>query len=143
MKPTIAIFSFLLLFSLGLSAQTPADKILGTWANEEGTSHLKIYQNGNRYHAKIVWLAEPNDRQGHAKKDVNNPNSSLRNRPVLGLDVITGLRYEEGRWVSGTLYAPRKGKTVNCNVYLKADGSIKLKVWKSMYSNTQTLTRVG
>jgi uncharacterized protein (DUF2147 family) len=74
-------------------------------------------------------------------KDINNPNSELRNTEILGLDIITGLQYSRGIWVNGMIYAPKRGVYAKCNIELLSDGRLKIIVSKSGFTRTQIWTR--
>lgn len=143
MKPALLIFGYFL-FALGsnLMAQAPSDQIAGTWVNQEGTSHTKIYKESGKYYGKIVWLQEPNDANGKPKTDKNNPKSSLQDRPLMGLVIISDLEYSADTWKNGTMYSPQKGKTLKCEAELNSDGNLVLKVSAGFFSNAVTLHRL-
>ncbi|MET0217024.1 MAG: hypothetical protein ABW205_03735 [Burkholderiales bacterium] len=55
-----------------------------------------------------MWLHEP-ERDGASVHDGKNPNRALRDRPIMGLQILTGfVRGPEGRWQGYTL----RGKTM-------------------------------
>lgn len=103
------------------------DAILGKWVNSSGEAHIDIASKGSKYFGKIVWLKEPNDENGRLKTDVKNPNSSLRKRPILGLELLNGFTYEDGKWVDGAVYDPKSGKTYSCNMSLKENGQLNMR----------------
>ena len=56
---TLAFALFALFAFLGVKTfaqKHKASDILGIWYNEEKSSKLQIYQDGNKFFAKIVWL---------------------------------------------------------------------------------------
>ena len=113
---------FATLLPLALTAQ--ASKITGTWLTEEGTSQVEIFKGSDgQYHGKIIWLDEPNE-NGKPKKDKENPNKNLRNRPLLGLNLVKGFSYNRGKkqWTGGTIYDPDNGKTYDCYAWFE-DGN--------------------
>ncbi len=143
MKKTLFLLTGLLIALAGpLTAQSPADKICGTWVTEEGTSHIKIYEQGGKYHGKVVWLKEPRTSAGQPKKDIHNPNSRLRDRPIMGLVILSDLRYKGGTWEDGEIYAPEKGKTLDCEVELVGSRKLELTVSQGFFSRTKTMTRL-
>ena len=139
MKHTILIL-LTLSFLGNIQAQEPADKMLGVWYNEDKTSQVEMYKSGDTYAGKIVWIAELEKNPNNKPTDKNNPNPELRNREIIGLDIITGLKYSGGKWVKGQLYTPKRGMYANCSVELLSDGSLKLTVSKSGMTRTQTWT---
>ena len=58
MKPILAFFILYVGVVLNISGQTPADRIVGVWANEKHTSQNKIYKRGSFYEAKIIKAKE-------------------------------------------------------------------------------------
>lgn len=133
------------------AAATDGSAIVGTWATDDGSSHIAIAAAGDRYDGRVVWLQEPrfasNDADGMAgqpKVDRKNPDAALRTRPVMGLTVLSGLRYGgDNAWEGGTLYAPATGKSFPCKASLASDGTLKLAVGGSVFGRTVTWTRIA
>lgn len=123
----------IVLISLGVSysavAQTAeSDKILGVWIASEGKGRVKIEKIGNKYYGKIIWLMEPNNKEGKPKTDANNPDPALRSQPTLGLRVLKDFTYDGNNvWTSGTIYDPEKGKTYSCKITLKDDNTLDVR----------------
>jgi uncharacterized protein (DUF2147 family) len=129
----IAFVIFLIAFQWGIHAQSPvADRVIGyylTLNDDTGkeSSQVQIFKATNgKYFGKIIWLAEPNE-NGKAKVDDDNPDKTLQNRPIIGLQLLKGFSYnaKSGEWDGGTIYNPTGGKTYNC--FMKFDGN-KLKI---------------
>jgi len=64
-----------------------------------------------------------------------------RNRYILGIDIINGLQYSDGKWVNGTIYLPKRGIYADCKVELLSNGRLKIIVSKSGFTKTQIWTR--
>ncbi|MCB1172541.1 MAG: DUF2147 domain-containing protein [Leptospiraceae bacterium] len=111
-----------------------ADDLLGVWLTEQGNSKVTIYKCGqakDRFCGKITWLKEPNyaagDKDaGKPKVDRENPDASRRSRPIMGLNLAWGFRFDGDKWVEGKIYNPEDGKTYSC--FLEMPGPNKLKV---------------
>ncbi len=134
---------FVLMLGLlnNIQAQAPSDKIVGIWYNEDKTNNIEIYKAGDSYSGKIVWISELDSNPNLHPKDKNNPKPELRNRNILGMDIITGLQYSIDKWVKGTIYTPKKGIYANCKVELLSNGQLKIIVSKSGFTKTQKWTR--
>ena len=52
---------------------------------------LAVAPCGDELCGTIVWLSEPTLPDGRVKKDVSNPDPSLRDRTILGLTILRGL----------------------------------------------------
>lgn len=100
--------------------------ILGTWLNTEKTAQIEIMSKGDEYLGKIIWLDNP-DKDGTPVLDKANENEKLRNRPVMGLTILEGLKYDEGIWKGGKIYDPNSGKTYSCEVKLKGQEKLEVK----------------
>jgi uncharacterized protein (DUF2147 family) len=156
MKRTVLILAFFL-----VSAATPVfsgdgDAVLGVWATDPdgggGQAHVEIFAEGDRFAGKIVWLEQPlytaedeDDEEGEPKVDKNNPDPALQSRPIVGLRMLEGFRYDgKGMWHKGTIYDPDNGKTYKCKVRFGDDGILKVRgfIGFSMMGRTSEWTRV-
>ncbi len=130
-------------------ADTEADKIQGTWLNQEGTSHIQIYKaiNGQfagKFYGKIVWLKEPNE-NGKPKVDKENPNKGSRGKGLIGLIILRDFKYDsdDKEWSGGTIYDPKNGKTYSS--FMAMDGNklnVRGYVGISLLGRTAVWTRV-
>lgn len=85
---------------------------LGRWYAEGGAAQVEVEDCGTELCGRIVWLRSPFDENGCALRDRYNPDESLRSRPVLGLNIVSGLkRAGEGAavWKNGSIYDPGSG----------------------------------
>jgi uncharacterized protein (DUF2147 family) len=122
-KRVFFIFTLFAVFAL-LGGKTFAQKhkagdILGIWYNEEKTSKVQIYQEGNKFFAKVVWLKEPNDKvTGKPRTDNLNQDPKLQKVPLLGLVVLKNFVFDgDDEWNSGTIYDPKNGKTYSSKIH--------------------------
>ena len=133
------IFVLTLLFCSSFIFAQKSDDLVGTYLKADGKSKVEFYKSGDTYSGKVVWLKEPNDDKGNAKKDPKNPDKSLRERPLLGMVTITGLKYDgEGKYIEGKAYRPAEGDEVKFSVKVKGDGTIDVKGTKYGFSKTET-----
>jgi uncharacterized protein (DUF2147 family) len=148
MKGLILIASLVLLASTALGAG-PGD-VSGEWETDGGDSRLELFECGEQICGKIVWLKVPNyidpddGPVGNTKVDRKNPTPALRNRPILGLQVMTGLTPKgPDRWVGGTCYNPETGKSYHCKMQLVSPRKLELRgyIGFSLFGRTFSLTR--
>jgi len=133
------IYTLLFVFSGFFVFGQSENAIIGTYSNPNGKSKMEYFKSGNTYSAKIVWLKEPNDDKGNPRTDVNNPDKSLRDRPLMGLVTITGLKYDgNGNYIDGKAYRVDEGDEVKLKVKVNEDGSINVTGSKSIFSKTLT-----
>ena len=120
-----------------------ADTPIGLW--EAGESHIEIYQCGELLCGRIAALDEPLDAEGKPKIDDRNPDPALKGRPMLGMDLIADFsRKSDKRWVGGSIYDPRDGKTYKCRMTLQDDGTLEVRgyVGLSLFGKTVVWTRI-
>ncbi|MGM0619705.1 MAG: DUF2147 domain-containing protein [Bacteroidota bacterium] len=127
MKKLIILFS-LAIYTLSAMAQE-AEKIEGVWWNEEKTSKIEIEKKDGKYIGTIVYIIPENYENGEPPKDDENPDESLRNRSLLGLQILSGFEYDakEEEWKNGEIYDPKSGNTYDCYAWLESDDLLKLK----------------
>lgn len=109
------------LLALTLTAAAQKDPLCKVWYNQEKDSKVEVYQVGNTFQAKIVWLKEPLD-NGKPKVDKENPNEKLRNVPVMGLVFLRDLQKSKDTpnfYEGGKIYDPKNGKTYDCRMTFK------------------------
>lgn len=123
---TIALVMLFTVISISGIAQNK-DAVIGKWMNSTGEAHIDIYKKGEKYFGKIVWLKESKGEQGIVKTDLKNPVESLRSKPILGLEILKGFVYEDGKWTDGKIYDPKSGKTYSCNMTLKSNSDLNIR----------------
>ena len=138
-KVTLALL--LIACQFNIQAQESSDKIVGVWLNENKNNKIEMYKVDDTYSAKIVWIEQLENNPGLDPKDKNNPIPERRNQSILGMDIITGLKYSNGKWVKGTIYTPQKGIYADCEVELHSDKQLNLVVSKGIFSRTKTWIR--
>ena len=149
MRKTLVLF--LLTASLGFLymafAQdfSEADKIRGTWLNEEGKAKVYVYRGTDgKYYGRISWLRDPLDDNGKPKLDKENSDPNKKSQPLLNLIILRGFHYKgKGVYKDGTIYDPENGKTYNCNMSLSSDNRLDIRgyIGVSLIGRTSQWTR--
>ncbi|MBD1386665.1 DUF2147 domain-containing protein [Mucilaginibacter rigui] len=133
------------LFTLSVGAQTTKTAITGTWLNQEKAAKIEIYQQGDQFFGKIVWLKEP-DENGKPKTDIKNPDKARHKDPIIGLVMLKNVEFDgRSTWKGGTIYDSRSGKTYSCYLTLQADKSLKVRsyVGVSLFGQSTVWTRIN
>ncbi len=116
-------------FAFTSNAQNP-DDILGIWLNERGDAKIEVYKQNGKYYGKIVWLKDDVEDDGtRPNRDDKNPNESLRDRTVIGINILRDLRWDsdDDEYDDGEIYDPRSGKTYSLYGYIQDDGKLFMK----------------
>ncbi len=117
-------------------AATDANAIVGVWMTEEKDAHAEIYTEKQddgtvKYFGKLIWLSEPlyeddDPEAGKPRRDRNNPEEDLQNKPIKGLVFLKGFTFDkgDGYWSGGTIYDPNNGKTYKSQMKLEAKDGV-------------------
>jgi uncharacterized protein (DUF2147 family) len=111
------------LFAAPAAAADP----FGTWLTADGEAKVQIGNCGQAYCGKIVWLKEPNDPQTKQPKvDKLNKDAAKRTRPIVGLQIISGMQASGANLWKGSLYNPEDGNTFTGSLAMEAADRLKL-----------------
>lgn len=125
----------LLLAALASSPVDAATPISGRWISDGGKALVLIDRCGAALCGRIerVLKATP----GSVTTDVNNKNPALRQRPFVGLSILTGFA-DTGKDWRGRIYNPEDGRTYKSIVSRNPDGTLKVKGCIAFLCRTQT-----
>ncbi|QDH80711.1 DUF2147 domain-containing protein [Echinicola soli] len=116
----VLVFGFLTQFIVIRVAFAQGDKIVGEWFTTDQRAKVKITKVKAGYAGEIIWLKSVQE-GASTPLDVENEDPALRDRPILGINIIEGLQYGDGEWDEGNLYDPESGKTYHCLARFKED----------------------
>lgn len=119
-----------------------ADNIVGEYLTDRGGNKSKVRVTKNAqgtYDAQVIWVEKPFDKDGKKRKDVKNPDKSLRNVDIDKVVIVRGLEYdaEEKEWSGAKIYDPTKGIRVNATA--RFEDAKKLKLRATIFGIGQTL----
>lgn len=123
----------LLALPIFLQAQDTPDAITGRWMDEDSTTVMEIYETNGLYDGRIIWLADSLDERGEPVRDVHNTNPDLRGRTLIGIDLIYGFQWMDGKWRKGKVYDQHSGRTYNGKITLR-DGELRLSGYYGIFS---------
>jgi len=101
----------------------------GTWLTEGGKSQVRLANCGEALCGRIQWLKEPSDpATGKPKRDARNPDPSKRDRPIVGVEILLGMRPDQtpNQW-AGDIYNPEDGKTYQARLILQDARTLQVK----------------
>jgi uncharacterized protein (DUF2147 family) len=112
----------------------------GEWLTEKGEAQVRIENCSGQLWGVVSWEKEPGSR------DTNNPDPTKRNRPILGMPLLIGLKPSPqypGRW-QGEIYNSQNGKVYDARIQLVSDDVLKLEgcVLGGLFCGGQNWTRV-
>ena len=120
------IFFTTLLFALSITIN--AQTIFGKWnsTNEETgniDSIIEVYEKDGKAFAKVIEI------KGSARKNAvcEKCEDENKNKPILGLNILTGLEKNKDEWSGGNILDPRNGKIYNCYIKLIKPNKLKIR----------------
>jgi uncharacterized protein (DUF2147 family) len=137
----------------GVADSPAAAGIVGDWLVDSRDAVIHIERVGDQYQGYIRWQLHdrygPEDGpalNGKIVTDRNNPNPALREQPLTGLRLLTGLRYDArtNKWTGGRVYNSDNGKTYNCLVRLLSPDRLQLRgyIGISLFGGNTVWSRV-
>lgn len=116
------------LAALALSAASAgAAEPNGQWLTEGGKARVQIAACGSALCGSVVWLREPTGANGKPKVDEKNKDESKRTRPIIGSQVLLGLKPDGANSWKGQIYNAEDGNTYTAVVAPKGDGQLSVK----------------
>lgn len=132
----------LLIAAFGLLfAQLASADVVGKWRtvdDETGQpkSIVEIFERGGRYHGRVVELLP-----GAAGDVCSKCPGDLAGKPIVGLQVITGMVKKGDVYEGGTLLDPKTGKVYDGKIW-EEGGVLKVRGYLGFFYRTQTWQRV-
>lgn len=119
----LAVAAGIIGFAGAASAEDPAT---GIWKLDNGKVTVKVTPCGGNLCGTVVALKKPRDDKGRPRLDKENPNESLRKRPVIGLTILSNMKPEGGNRWNGTIYNPDDGNTYRSRMNLQNDRTMRV-----------------
>ncbi len=139
MKKLIALLIISVSFvKIAYAQAVTKDAVLGEWLSEKKDGKVLIYKQGEKYFGKISW-----GKDGHERKDVNNPDEKLKTQPIVGSVILKDFEFTGKYWEDGTIYDPNNGKTYSCTIKMKKPNELEIRgyIGISLLGRTTIWTR--
>lgn len=124
---------FFIFFNFLTFGSETNDPYLGYWLLPNEKVIVEIQKNNDEYVGYVRWLKEArypvgDKMEGVEQIDRNNPDPLLRNRKVLNLQVIGGMKKnQKNQLIGGWIYDSWNGKTYYGTASFLNDQTLKLK----------------
>jgi uncharacterized protein (DUF2147 family) len=116
--------------SFASAASGQSETPIGVWQESSQRFQVEVAPCGDRLCGKLVWFRWPRDAAGLPLVDLKNPDPALRNRPLLGLTILQGLRRTGARtWGDGRIYNPNDGVNYRVRMSMVDDGSVRMRAY--------------
>jgi uncharacterized protein (DUF2147 family) len=139
---------FAVLLAAATAGAAPDEAVFGLWAG--AGSIIEVAAHEGRLTARIVALkdpiyleGEPYGPVGAARRDDRNPEQALRDRPLIGVELLSGYVMDDGEW-QVRVYDPESGKTYSSKMWVE-DGVLHMRgyIGFSLVGRTATFAPVA
>lgn len=112
----------------------------GYWltASRSGIVHIADCGDGTPC-GTLVWIITPDPVM---PKDGHNPDPEMRNRPLLGVQMLSGFRAGDDKWKKGRIYNPEDGKSYRSAIARKGENVLEVKGCIGPVCQSQTWYRI-
>lgn len=119
---------FLSILLLVITTSINAQSIFGEWENRDEETNkvdsvISVYEKDGKAFAKIIEITNK-DRQ---KAVCDKCSGSRKNNPILGMNILTGLKKDGDEWSGGTILDPKNGKEYKCYIALENKDKLKIR----------------
>ncbi|MBY8977008.1 DUF2147 domain-containing protein [Rhodobacteraceae bacterium NNCM2] len=143
-KTTVTAAIAFILLAATAHAKGPAP--YGMWLTENKRAIVEIAPCSENACGRIVWMANAYEADGTPKRDVNNPDKTLRTQPLCGLTLVGDLTPDEkNAEMFGYIYNPRDGKKYDARISSLAPDKIEMRGYLGLvaFGKSETWTRVN
>ncbi|SMP32194.1 DUF2147 domain-containing protein [Chryseobacterium profundimaris] len=134
----------LLTFALSFVGVLSFAQIEGKWKTiddetKQAKSIVEIYKKGDQYYGKVSQLLiKP------ANPNCVDCKDDRKNKPILGMEIIRGLKKDGNEFTGGTITDPKTGKTYKCTIMREGDKlNVRGYLGFSLLGRTQTWHKVN
>ena len=125
-----------LIFPLALlMANAPAPGLSGDWVTADRSAIVRVGRCGATLCGRIVRILAA----GAPRNDIRNSDTALRNRPLLGIAVLSG--FAPDGTGDGRAYDPKSGRSYRARLRLDPGGTLRVTGCVMIVCRTQTWTR--
>lgn len=123
--------------SIGTAASAELSPV-GDWLVKDGYAHIRIDNCSGKMWGVVAWEKE-------SGVDNNNPDPAKRNRPMLGVPILLGLKPVQANKWEGEIYNSQNGKIYQANITMLSPDVLKLEgcVFGGLFCGGENWTRVA
>ncbi len=140
MKKSILFGLSFMLTSL-MYAQSP----IGTWKTiddetKQAKSYVEIFEKDGKLYGKVTKILT----KGKEDAKCTDCSGALKNKPILGMQILSGLKKDGKEWNGGKIIDPNSGKEYKAKMSLNGNDKLDVRgfIGISLVGRTQTWQRV-
>lgn len=108
-----------------------AERIVGKWITEKKNLVVEVYKWKGEFRGRVIWFSDRDDlsKPMKTRMDTRNPDPGLRNRKLLGMEVLKMLKYDSASnsWEDGIIYDSLSGREWNSFAFFTDGGNLRVK----------------
>ena len=118
----------ILLLLMTINYTVNSQTIFGKWHSfndetQEIESVIEVYEKDGKAFAKIIEIKNP-DRKTAVCDMCKGSN---KDKPILGMEILSGLQMNDDEWSGGKILDPKNGKEYKCYIKLIEDNKLKIR----------------
>lgn len=118
----------ILLLLMTINYTVNSQTIFGKWHSfndetQEIESVIEVYEKDGKAFAKIIEIKNP-DRKTAVCDMCKGSN---KDKPILGMEILSGLQMNDDEWSGGKILDPKNGKEYKCYIKLVEDNKLKIR----------------
>ena len=140
MKKSILFGLFFMLTSL-MYAQSP----IGIWKTiddetKQAKSYVEIFEKDGKLYGKVTKILT----KGKEDAKCTDCSGALKNKPILGMQILSGMKKDGKEWNGGKILDPNSGKEYKAKMSLNGSDKLDVRgyIGISLVGRTQTWQRV-
>ena len=117
-----------------------AQSVFGKWQSIDSKTGkdeaiIEIYKENNKVYAKVVDILNPEDKD----KICIYCKGENKNKPILGMIIVNGLKENGDVWGGGKILDPKNGNYYKCYITLVDNSKLKLRgyIGISLFGRTE------
>jgi len=120
--------------------QVDKKDVSGFWLVQNKKAVVEVSEHEDGLHGNLYWI-----KPGGERYDKKNPDETLRNTPMCGLQIIEGGEYNptKEKWQGGQIYHAEWGKKFKVEVKLKKEDRLNITGFLGPFPGTDKWKRVG
>lgn len=126
-----------------ISSNYFAQSCIGTWISIDDKtgkkkSKVELYKKDEVLYGKIIYLYPREGREENPK--CKKCSGDRKDHPLVGLQIIRGMKWDGGEWEDGTIVDPETGKVYDCTLWVDKEKPNELNVrgYVGPFYRTQT-----
>ncbi|WP_313374969.1 DUF2147 domain-containing protein [Chishuiella sp.] len=137
----IILFNLFFMLTSFMFAQSP----IGTWKTiddetKQPKSYVEIFEKDGVLYGKVTKILT----KGKEDAKCTECSGTLKNKPILGMQILSGLKKNGNEWTGGKIIDPNKGKEYKAKMSLNGNDKLDVRgfIGISLVGRTQTWYRV-